>query len=133
MYTTLMNSKLSLIILLVCTLLVLPLSVLASSVTGRYLKGSGTTITLQVSVGKPAPSSIIVEQSISPKNKIKNAKPKPQKIGSNGKVKWLVKNIRPGKRQFTLKLSAPLQGSVRGVIRYKDPASGKFLESAIAP
>lgn len=128
-----MNNKLSLTIVLVSILSVLPISTFASSVSGRFLKGSGTTITLQISVGKPAPSSIIVEQSISPTNTIKNATPQPQKIGGNGKVKWLVKNIRPGKRQFTLKLSEPLKGSVRGVIRYKDPASGKFFESAITP
>lgn len=106
---------------------------LAASVTGRYVKGSGTTVSLEVSIKKPAPSSIIVEQTISPKNKIKNVSPKPQKIGGKGKVKWLIKNVRPGRQRFTIKLAQPLSGSVRGYIRYKDPASGKFSEMSITP
>lgn len=133
MHKTQINKTQALIIFLVSITILMPISAVASSVSGRFVKSSGTTITLQVNIGKPAPSIIIVEQTLSPRNKIKSAVPKPQKLGSNGKVKWLVKNVRPGKRQFTLKLAGPLQGSVQGVIRYKDPASGKFLESTVTP
>ncbi|BHH82975.1 hypothetical protein [Desulforhopalus sp. 52FAK] len=111
----------------------LPLASHASTVNGRYLKGSGSTITLEISVGKPAPSSIIVEQSFSQKNKVTAAQPKPNKMSGNGNAKWLLKNIKPGKKRFTLQLASPLKGSIRGVVRYKDPASGKFLEQSFTP
>lgn len=111
----------------------LPLTSHASTVNGRFIKGSGSTITLEISVGTPAPTSIIVEQSFSQKNTIKAAQPKPKKISGNGNAKWLLKNIKPGKKRFTLQLASPLKGSIRGVVRYKDPASGKFLEKSFTP
>ena len=113
--------------------LMTPFAVQAASVSGRYLRASGTTITLEIVVNKPAPSSIIVEQFFAPENKIKTARPQPQKIDIHRSAKWLVKNLRPGKRRFSVQLTAPLQGSVRGVVRYKDPMSGTFLETNIAP
>ena len=116
--------------LIIC---LLPLISHASTVNGRYIKGAGSTITLEISVGNPAPTSIIVEQSFSQKNKIKAAHPKPKKISGNGNAKWLVKNIKPGKKRFTLQLASPLKGSIRGVLRYKDPSTGKFLEKSFTP
>lgn len=120
-------------VLSLCVSTLLPLTTHASSVSGRYIKASGTTITLAVTVGKPAPASLIVEQSLSNKNTIKGASPQPQKISKSGKVKWLVKNAKPGKKQFTIKLASPLQGSVKGIVRYRDPSSGKYLEINITP
>lgn len=122
-------------IFLIASLLVglLPISALAKSVTGRYLKISGNTIVLEISVTKPAPTSIIVEQAFNKKNRVKSASPKPKKISSNGQVKWLVTHIRPGKKRFTLQLAAPLQGSVRAVLRYRDPSNGQFTEKSIRP
>jgi len=121
--------------ILLTTLIIglIPLTGHASSVNGRYVKASGSTVSLEISIGKPAPTSIIVEQTFSQKNKIKAAQPKPKKISGNGNTKWLVKNIKPGKKRFTLQLASPLKGSIRAVIRYKDPATGKFLEKSLTP
>lgn len=111
----------------------LPSGAFGSSVNGRYLKGSGKTVVLEISVGKPAPSSVIVEQLFNPQNKITNVSPQAKKVGGNGQVKWLVKKPRPGKQKFTINLSGPLKGSVRGVIRFKDPSTGKFVEKSVRP
>lgn len=117
-------------LLLVC---LIPISATAASVSGRYIKASGNTTVLQISVGKPAPTSIIVEQSFGNKNKIQSASPKPKKMRGNGTVKWLLTKTRPGKQQFTVKLANPLKGSVRAILRYRDPASGQFIEKSITP
>lgn len=113
--------------------LLIPISATAASVSGKYIKASGNTTVLQISVGKPAPPSIIVEQSLGNKNKVQSASPKPKKISGNGNIKWLLTKTRPGKQQFTVKLASPLKGSVRAILRYRDPASGQFIEKSITP
>lgn len=112
----------------------LPIAAYGAGVTGRYLQSSGTTVVLELSVGKPAPSSIIVEHSFTKRNQVLSASPRPKKINSNsGQVKWLVTNIRPGKQRFSLQLAAPLTGAVRASLRYRDPSSGQFTERNIRP
>ena len=113
--------------------LLIPLSAAAASVSGKYIKVSGNTTVLQISVGKPAPPSIIVEQSPGNKNKVQSARPKPKKISGNGTIKWLLTKIRPGKQQFTVTFASPLKGSVRAILRYRDPSSGQFIEKSITP
>jgi hypothetical protein len=125
LYTT------ALIALLLIALL--PISASANSVTGRYLKAAGKTTIVQISVGKPAPPSIIVEQSLSNKNKITSARPKPKKISGNGNTKWLLTNTRPGKQQFSVQFANPITGSIRTTLRYRDPANGQFIEKSITP
>lgn len=111
-----------------------PITAYSSGVTGRYLKTSGTTVVLELSVGKPAPSSIIVEHSFTTKNQVLSASPKPKKINSkSGQVKWLVTNIRPGRKQFSLQLAEPLKGAVQGSLRYREPSTGQFTEKTIRP
>jgi hypothetical protein len=105
----------------------------ASPVTGRYLSGTGPTIVLEISISKPPPSSIIVEQSMAKSNNIQSVSPNPKKLNKNGQIKWLLTNLRPGKQRLTTQLSAPLNGSVRGVLRYRDPGSGQFTEIIITP
>lgn len=109
----------------------LPLSATAASVTGKYTRISGNTTIFEISVGTPSPSSIIVEQSLGSKNKVQSASPKPKKISGSGNIKWLLTNTRSGKQQFTVKMANPIKGSVRAMIRYRDPASGKFIEQSI--
>ena len=111
----------------------LPISATAASVTGKYTNVSGNTTILEISVGNPAPSSIIVEQSLSSKNKVQSASPKPKKVSGNGNIKWLLTKTRSGKQQFIVKMANPVKGSVRAIIRYRDPASGQFIEQSITP
>ncbi len=110
----------------------IPISATAS-VTGKYIKASGKTTVLEISVGKPAPPSIIVEQSLGNKNKVLSASPKPKKISGNGKIKWLLTKTRSGKQQFTVKMANPLKGEVRATLRYRDPTNGQFIEKSITP
>lgn len=123
--------KSALIALLVVFLI--PISATAASVSGKYIKVSGNTTVLQISVGKPAPPSIIVEQLLGNKNKVQSARPKAKKISGNGNIKWLLTKTKPGKQQFTVQFANPLKGSVRTILRYRDPASGQFIENSITP
>jgi len=122
--------NISLIILLLVFLT--PISATAA-VTGKYINASGNTTVLEISVDNPAPPSIIVEQSPGNKNKVISANPRPKKVSGNGNVKWLLTNTRPGKQQFTVTMADPLQGSVRAILRYRDPANGQFIEKSITP
>lgn len=123
------NTILIVLLLILCT----PLVSKADSVTGRYLKASGNTTILEISIGKPAPQSIIVEQSLGNKNTIQSVSPKPKKTSGNGNIKWLLTKTRPGKRKFTVKLTTPLNGSVRATLKFRDPVSGQFIEKNITP
>lgn len=119
--------------ILLLLIVLIPCSATAASVTGKYLKASGKTAILEISIGKPAPPSIIVEQSLGTKNKVQSASPKPKKVDGNGNTKWLLTNTRPGKQRFTVQLASPLKGSIRAILRYRDPANGQFIEKSISP
>jgi hypothetical protein len=128
------NSALKALLLIALLLIaLLPISASAASVTGKYIKAGGKTTIIEISVAKPAPPSIIVEQSFSNKNKVTSASPKPKKINANGNTKWLLTNTSPGKQKLTVQLATPLKGSVRAILRYRDPANGKFIEKNITP
>ncbi len=105
-----------------------------AGVNGHYASASGNNISLVLSVGAPAPQSIIVEQILSPSNVIRGGSPQPKKINQKGgRVKWLLTNIRPGKRQIRLLLGGPLKGNIRATIRYRNPGDGKFTEFSVSP
>ena len=105
----------------------------ASPITGQYLSSTGSTIILEISISQPAPPSIIIEQSMAKTNTIKSVSPNPKIINKNGRIKWLLTNLNPGKQRLTTQLTAPLNGNVRGVLRYRDPDSGQFTELIITP
>ncbi len=106
----------------------------ANLVSGKYISTSGKNIVLRLKIGKPCPSNLIVEQSISSGNSIKSTSPKARKINANGgTTKWLFRNTQPGNLTLTTVLGKPLQGNVSSVVRYRDPKSGQFTEQRITP
>lgn len=109
-------------------------SAAANLVSGSYGSAGGTNIVLNLSIKSPSPSNLIVEQYISPGNKITGTSPPAKKINAaQGKVKWLFRNIRSGSLSLSIKLGSPLKGSARAMIRYRDPNSGQFSELTITP
>lgn len=103
-------------------------------VSGRYLSASGKSIVLSLSIGKPSPANLIVEQYISPGSFIEATSPKAIKIDNKrGKVKWLFRNTRSGKLRLTITLKNATRGPVEAMARYRDPRSGQFTELQIDP
>ena len=107
----------------------------ADLVTGHYVSSSGKSIELSLDIQTPAPVSLIIEQYLPPGTKIVDSKPKFKKYNSKkGKVKWLLKNVRSGKKKVTLQLADAIgQGNVRALLRCKDPATGGFIEKTVTP
>lgn len=103
-------------------------------ITGHYVSASGKSIVLTLKVGKPAPSNLIVEQYVSPGNKVQATTPKAVKVDNKrGKIKWLFRNTKSGKLQLTITLQNALKGQVEAMARYRDPRDGKFTELQIEP
>jgi hypothetical protein len=107
----------------------------ADLVSGHYSSSSGKSIALSLNIQSPAPASLIIEQYLPPGTEILSSKPKYKKYNrKQGKVKWLLKNVRSGKMTITLHLGNPVgQGSVQALLRCKDPTTGKFIEKNILP
>ncbi|MCK5516089.1 MAG: hypothetical protein KAI39_04370 [Desulfobulbaceae bacterium] len=101
-------------------------------ISGQYVTSSGKEIILSLQILNPAPANLIVEQYLSPKNAVVSTSPKAKKRTS-GKIKWLFRNTAVGRLSISIHLQSPLQGKIRGVVRYRDPVSGNFIESRISP
>lgn len=109
-------------------------SLAATAVSGKHLSTAGKKIVLALSVRSPAPSSLIVEQYISPGNSVISTSPPAKKVNKkNGKIKWLFRNISPGRLTITTLLQRPLKGTVNTFVRYRDPATGQYIEKNIHP
>lgn len=124
--------------ILACTLLLFAFIVFPSrgsaspKVSGKYLSVSGKKIILGLTIKSPAPSNLIVEQFLAPGNKIGRTAPPAKKINSRtGKIKWLFRNTSPGNLTIMTFLNAPVKGTVSSIVRYRDPATGKYIEQRI--
>ena len=122
----------TLIFILFVSLMFQPLAQAKTLITGQYASSSGKTIVLNLHIQDPAPANLIVEQYLSPQNSVVSTSPKAKK-GSAGKIKWLFRNTASGRLTISIQLKSPLQGKITGVVRYRDPINGNFVESQISP
>lgn len=105
-----------------------------SLVTGKYISSSGVDIILNLTIQNPAPANLIVEQYLSPENKIVDTAPQAKKIdNTQGNAKWLFKNIRNGVLSISIHLDSPLLGEISAIVRYRTPQGGAFTELRITP
>ncbi len=104
-------------------------------VHGEYLSSSGKVIQLSITTGTPPPSHIIVAQIIPPGVKVDRTQPEAQKISiSKGKVKWLLKKVQSGSQTLSITLSKQIDHStISATLRYRDPVTGRYIESLITP
>ena len=103
-------------------------------VTGKYISVGGTEIVLNLTIQNPSPANLIVEQYLTPENKIIDTAPQAKKIDNfHGSVKWLFKNTRNGILSLSLRLSKPLSGDISTIVRYRSPQGGAFTELKITP
>ena len=104
-------------------------------ITCRYLSSKGQNILLELNVGSPAPSMIIIMQKVPAEASIIKASPKFKKYDkTRGQAKWLLTGVKPGRIKMKMTLSKPIKSSeVFGEVRYKNPATGKMVKMAVMP
>lgn len=115
---------------LLCSLLVGVTTVSAESVvTGRYVSASSVDIVLEISVGSPAPASLIVTQILPPGTDVLKGIPAFKKYNpATGRIRWLLRAVQPGRQILRLVLKRPLaRGQIHAEIRCLDPQSGKMM------
>lgn len=102
-------------------------------VGGRYLQNSGRQIVLEVSIGAPAPASLILKQQLPPGTRIVGAAPPVKKYTpANGMATWLITGLKPGRLIIRLQLESPLQGAPpMAEVRCKDPVTGAYMTTRI--
>ena len=122
--------------MLAVLLLCLSVSVPARAVgliSGRYLSRTATELTLEIKVGAPAPTSLIIIQRVPPGTPLAAANPPYKKYNAKkGEVRWLLRNVQAGSITVHLKLTAPVKpGQVSAEIRCKDPSTGKLITTRV--
>lgn len=88
----------------------------------------GQTLSLEVAVPAPPPSSIIAGIKLSQQVKIVKTFPASAKLDAQAShVKWLVKNPSPGKLRFTVTTSPAADlAKVSAEILYRSPGGGSL-------
>lgn len=104
-------------------------------VKGQYLSAAGQDIQLLITVGSPAPTTLIVIQNLPPGTVVDSASPAfNQYDAGKGEVKWLLTHVNPGRYTVNLHLQHPVaSGHISGDIRYKDPGSGRMINLRVRP
>ncbi|MCK4840197.1 MAG: hypothetical protein KAS94_15430 [Desulfobulbaceae bacterium] len=117
------------LVVLIAGILICPLSADAENlVSGRYLKGAGQEIKIELMISSPAPPLVIVVQHLPKGVKVVAAEPELKKYKPNkGVAKWLLHKVAPGKMTVSLQLDRSVEkGEINGEIRCRDTA-GKMV------
>jgi len=127
--------KFTRIIMLTGILIILinPMTVFADElVSGRYLSAVGKEIRIELKIGTPAPSSVIVIQKLPKGTKVISSSPVAKKYNSaQGKAKWLLSKVISGKMAISMTLDRVIsKGEVSGEIRWRN-AAGKMVSVAL--
>lgn len=107
----------------------------SDTVSGNYTSSAGRDILVQIEVGTPAPSTVIIIQSLPPGTEIEQSSPELTMYNpERGEAKWLLENVGPGRHSLSLRLKEPVaSGAVAGEIRFRDPATGAMVKKGIRP
>jgi len=103
-------------------------------VFAEFLSSSGRTIELRVQAGELRPSHIILTLRVPPNFSVVDCQPRARKIDSKGgRIKWLSK-MESGTIILRVQLNRPVsKSSVSAILSYRNPISGKYIESIIKP
>lgn len=101
----------------------------APLVSVRYIPQKATAGRLELTVGSPAPSSVIVSLALPPGYDMLAANPGLKKRSKKSReIKWLLKEVVPGKRSISFELSAPFSFSqLHCIVQYMEPGDGKMI------
>ena len=101
----------------------------------RYQQSEGRKISLQLNIGTPPPSMLILVQKLPEGVNITSSTPTLNKYNpQRHEAKWLLKHLLPGEVIFTIELDKEIGANmVSGEIRYKNPTDGKMIVMSIKP
>jgi hypothetical protein len=121
------------LVVLLAGILLCPLPADAEDlVSGRYLKGEGQEIKIELEISSPAPPLVIVIQNLPKGVKVVGSKPELKKYNPNkGVAKWLLRKMAPGKMVVSLQLDRPVaKDEINGEVRCRNSA-GKMVSIAL--
>ena len=124
-----MVSRGTLVLVLILSMLALPLVAGAEElVSGRYHDLGGNEVRVELTIGSPAPASIILIQNLPRGVKVIASSPELKKYSpGKGQAKWLFRKVTAGKKIVSLTLDRPVgKGEISGEIRCRD-AAGKMV------
>ncbi|MDH3360670.1 MAG: hypothetical protein OEL55_07350 [Desulfobulbaceae bacterium] len=104
-------------------------------VSCKYLQSKGKKISLQLDIGSPPPTMLILIQKLPEGISITKSSPQAKKYNyQKREAKWLMKNLTPGTTLFTMELDKEITADqLSGEIRYKSPDSRRMKVIPINP
>lgn len=95
-----------------------------------YTQIQGTTLAVEIRVGAPPPSSLILIQNLPPGVSILGAQPPANNFHpGKGEAKWLLRDIAPGQFSIRMTLDRPVNaGDISAEIRFM-PGQGGAMQS----
>ena len=121
-----------------CLVFLFPLLVLllartsyaGAEVSAAYTQAQGTLLAVEIRVGAPPPSSLILIQNLPPGVSILSAQPPANNINpGKGEAKWLLRDIAPGQFTIRMTLDRPVNaGDISAEIRFKS-AQGSGMQT----
>lgn len=105
-----------------------------ASLTARYRQAEGTGLTVEINIGSPPPSSLILVQRLPPGIRLLSASPAANNVNTEkGEVKWLLHSIPPGSLLVEMTLDrAVAADEISAEIRYKPPEGGEMITQPVA-
>lgn len=105
----------------------------APLVSASYTQQKPTAGTIQLAITAPAPSSVIVSLTLPEGSDIVSASPGFKKRSRKAReIKWLLKDVAPGKRTISFELSAPFSFSrLHCIVQYMKPGNGKMITQRV--
>jgi hypothetical protein len=103
-----------------------PHSPAAATVEASYRQAEGTTLTIEISIASPPPSSLILVQQLPAGIRVTNASPPASNVDTAaGNAKWLLRDVSPGTRTIRMSLDRAVEKSeISAEIRYMSAGGG---------
>lgn len=99
-----------------------------------YTQAQGTLLAVEIRVGAPPPSSLILIQNLPPGVSLLSAQPPANNVNpGKGEAKWLLRDIAPGQFTIRMTLDRPVSaGDISAEIRFKSAQGGGMQTLPVA-
>lgn len=103
-------------------------------VTASYRQAAGTRLTVEIDIGSPSPSSLILVQRLPAGVRLLNAVPEANTVNTGtGEVKWLLHTVSAGSLIIEMTLDRTVEADeVSAEIRFKQPGGGEMTILPVA-
>lgn len=104
------------------------------AVTAGYRQAAGTELIVEITIGFPSPSSLILAQRLPPGTRVLNSSPAANSVNTaTGEAKWLLHSVSPGSLRIEMTLDRAVEaGEVSAEIRFKPPGGGEMTILPVA-